>query len=386
MSEVGHVTRLSYQGKEILLVGTAHVSKRSVQEVQRVIREERPDTVCVELDEGRYQTLIDQTRWRKLDIFQIIRQKRVLFLLSSLALSSYQRRLGERLGVSPGAELLAAVDAAKEVGAQVLLVDRDVQATLKRTWANLGFWDRTQLVSGLVAAPFSVEEIDESKIEELKHKDTIGEMLHQVAQEFPRIKTPLIDESDLYLISNIREAPGPKIVGVVGAAHVSGMKARLQEAVDRAELERIPPPTWLARSLNWIFPLLVLAAFGYGYYEHQGHGLMQLVTAWVLPTAVFAGLFTAFALAHPLSILTAFLVSPLTTINPLIASGMVSGLVEAYVRRPTVEDCENVQSSISSVRGVYQNRVTRVMLVFMLSNLGSALGAWIGLGWVLSLL
>lgn len=386
MSEVGHITRLVYQGKEILLIGTAHVSMRSVVEVERVIREERPDTVCVELDEGRYQTLVDTARWQRLNIFEVIRQKKVLFLLSSLALGAYQRRMGERLGVSPGAELLAAVETAKEVGAEVRFVDRDVQATLKRTWANLGFWDRTQMIGGLITAPFAVEELDEAKIEELKDKDTIGEMLHQVAKELPKIKVPLIDERDQYLMSNIQEAPGPKIVGVVGAAHVAGMVSHLGEEVDRAALELIPGPTLLSRALNWIIPLIVLGAFAYGYVKHDGQGLEQLLTAWVLPTAVFAGVSTALALAHPMSILAAVLSSPLTTLNPAISSGMVSGVVEAYMRKPTVADCENVQKAFSSVGAVYQNRVTRVMLVFVLSNLGSAIGAWVGLGWVLSLL
>ena len=386
MSEVGHVTRLSYQGKEILLVGTAHVSEKSVVEVRRVIAEEKPDTVCVELDEGRYQTLVDKTRWQALNIFEVIREKRVLFLLSSLALGAYQRRMGERLGVLPGAELLAAVEAAREVGAEVRLVDRDVQATLKRTWANLGFWDRLQIVGGLMSAPFSVQEIDESKIEQLKDKDTIGEMLHQVAEELPKIKVPLIDERDRYLMSNIQESPGKKIVAVVGAAHVEGMVKRLGEAVDRAALEVIPGPTFWGRSLKWVIPLIMLSAFSYGYYKHQGEGLEQLLTAWVLPNAVFAGLFATAALAHPLSVLTAFVASPITSMNPTIGAGMVAGLVEAYLRKPTVADCENVQKAFSSVSSVYQNRVTRVMLVFVLSNLGSAVGDWIGLGWVLSLL
>ena len=196
MAEVGHVTPLSYDGKEILLVGTAHVSQKSVAEVTRVIREERPDTVCVELDETRYKTLVDKAAWQKLNIFEVIRQKRVLFLLSSLALGAYQRRMGEKLGVLPGAELLAAVQTAEEVGAKVVLVDRDVQATLKRTWANLSFWDKSQMVAGLVSAPFAVEDIDETKIEALKDKDTIGEMMHEVAREMPRVKGPLIDERD----------------------------------------------------------------------------------------------------------------------------------------------------------------------------------------------
>ncbi len=286
MSEVGHVTRLEYQGKEILLVGTAHVSQKSVDEVRRVIAEERPDTVCVELDEGRYKTLIDKSAWQKLNVFEVVRQKRVLFLLSSLALGAYQRRMGEKLGVSPGAELLAAVEAAKEIGAEVILADRDVQATLKRTWANLSFFDKMQMASGLVSAPFAVEDIDEIKIEELKDKDTIGEMMHEVAEQMPRIKKPLIDERDEYLMSMIQEAPGKKIVGVVGAAHVAGMVTRLGMKVDREELSKIPPPSRLIGILKWVIPAIICGMFYWGFREHQGEGLRQMLIAWALPNAV----------------------------------------------------------------------------------------------------
>jgi pheromone shutdown-related protein TraB len=386
MSDVGHVTRLEYQGKEIHLVGTAHVSQKSVDEVERVIRELKPDTVCVELDEGRYKMLVDKSAWQKLDIFQVIRQKRVLFLLSSLALGAYQRRMGEKLGVSPGAELLAGVTVAEEVGAEVVLADRDVQATLKRTWANLSFWDKMQMSAGLVTAPFAVEDIDEEKIEELKDKDTIGEMMHEVAEQMPRIKGPLIDERDQYLMSMIQDAPGKKIVGVVGAAHVAGMVKRLGESPDLAQLSEIPAPSRATALLKWVIPLIILCAFSVGYYKHQGEGLQEMLYAWVLPNAIFAGLLSIVALAHPLTVLTAFLASPITSLNPTIGAGMVAGLVEAYLRKPTVEDCEGVQKAANSIGSLYENRVTRVFLVVVLASLGSALGAWVGLGWVVALI
>lgn len=386
MSDVGHVTTLEYQGKTIHLVGTAHVSQKSVEEVERVIREIRPDTVCVELDEGRYKMLVDDKAWRELDIFQVIRQKRVLFLLSSLALGAYQRRMGEKLGVSPGAELLAAVNAAKEVGAEVVLADRDVQATLKRTWANLSFWDQAQMASGLVSAPFAVEEIDEARIEELKDKDTIGEMMHQIAAEMPRLKVPLIDERDQFLMTKIQEAPGKTIVGVVGAAHVAGMVKRLGEKADLAKLSEIPGPSMAASLLKWLVPLVMLGAFAFGYAKHEGQGLQELLLAWILPTAILGGVFTVFALAHPLTVLAVFLAAPITTLNPTIGAGMVGGLVEAYLRKPTVEDCEGVQKAANSLKGLFRNKVTRVFLVFVLSSLGAALGAWVGMGWVMTLL
>ena len=380
------MTTLEYEGKQIHLVGTAHVSQKSVEEVERVIRELRPDTVCVELDEGRYKMLIDSSAWRELDIFQVIRQKRVLFLLSSLALGAYQRRMGEKLGVNPGAELLAGVRTAEEVGAHVVLADRDVQATLKRTWANLSFWDKLQMTTGLISVPFAVEEIDESKIERLKDKDTIGEMMHELAEQMPRIKKPLIDERDQYLMSMIQDAPGKTIVGVVGAAHVAGMVKCLGQKADLEKLSELPPPSRTVGLLKWVIPLLMLSAFSWGYYKHQGEGLQEMLYAWVLPNAVFAGALTIVALGHPLTVLTAFVASPITSLNPTIGAGMVAGLVEAYLRRPTVEDCEGVQKATQSISAMYKNRVTRVFLVFVLASLGSAMGAWVGLGWVFTLL
>jgi pheromone shutdown-related protein TraB len=382
MSEVGHVTRLEWAGKEIFLVGTAHVSQKSVDEVIRVIEEVKPDTVCVELDEQRHRMLVDEDAWKKLDIFQVIRQQRVLFLMSSLALGAYQRKMGERLGVRPGAELLAAVKTAEKVGAHLVLADRDIQATLKRTWANLSFWDRVKITGGLVEAPFASEEIDEEKIEHLKDKDVIGGLLEELARELPRIKEPLIDERDAYLISSICDAPGKRIVGVVGAAHVKGMVERLGQPVDRARLMEIPPPSKLVQILKWIIPALLVLAFYQGFREHSGERLLDMVWAWILPTAVLCGVFTVFALGHPLTILSACLAAPLTTLHPAIGAGMVTGLVEAWIRKPTVEDCEQVSRSFTSLRAVYSNRVTRVLLVSILSSIGAALGAWVGASWV----
>lgn len=386
MAEPGHVSRIEYDGKEIFIVGTAHVSRRSVEEVRRVIDEVRPDTVCVELDRMRHDTLVNGEQWRKLDVFSVIRQKRVLFLLTSLALSSFQRKMGERLGVRPGEELLAAVEEAERIGAELVLADRDIQATLKRTWANLSFWNKARLATELLAAPFVAEEVDEERIEQLKDRDTINEMLRAVAEELPGVKEPLIDERDRYLMSMVQEAPGRKIVAVVGAGHVEGMLSHLGESVDREALCQIPPPSRLVRALKWLIPTIVLLAFYWGYHKHAGEGLERMLYAWVLPNAALAGLLSAAALAHPLTILTATVASPITSLNPTIGAGMVAGLVEAWLRRPTVEDCEGVQDAVRSIPAMYKNRVTRVLLVAFAATLGSALGAWVGATWVVTLL
>lgn len=386
MAEAGHVSRVEHDGKEIFIVGTAHISRRSVEEVRRVIDEVRPDTVCVELDELRYNTLVNGEQWRKLDVFSVVRQKRVLFLLTSLALSSYQRKMGERLGVRPGAELLAAVEEADRIGAELVLADRDVQATLKRTWANLSFWNKARLGSELLVAPFAVNEVDEERIEQLKDHDTISEMMQELANALPGIKEPLIDERDRFLMSKVQEAPGRRIVAVVGAGHVEGMLSHLGQSVDRDALARLPPPSRLVRALKWVIPTIVLLAFSWGYYKHSGEGLQNMLLAWVLPNSICAALLSMLALAHPLTVLTAFVASPITSLNPTIGAGMVAGLVEAWLRRPTVEDCEAVPEAVRSLGSMYRNRVTRVLLVAVAATFGSALGAWIGATWVVTFL
>lgn len=385
-----NVTELEYQGRKLYLVGTAHISKRSVDEVQRVIDQVQPDTVCVELDKMRHEALVDETRWQRLDIFQVIRQKKVLMLMASLALAAYQRRLGDKLGVKPGAEMLAAVRKAEEVKARVVLADRDVQATLKRTWARLSFWNKAKITAGLVTVLTSgdsvTDEITEERIEELKDRDTLNEMLAELAKALPEVKEPLIDERDMYLMSSIREAPGDRVVAVVGAAHVQGMVSHLHDEVDREALSVIPAPSVFSKAIKWIIPLIVLGAFYYGYSQHEGETLEKMLYAWVLPNSILAGLLALVAGAKPLTVLTVFVASPITSLNPTISAGMVGGLVEAWLRKPTVKDCERIPEDSTSLRGVYRNPFMRVLLVALLSTIGSALGAYVGATWVVTLL
>jgi pheromone shutdown-related protein TraB len=382
----GNVTELSYEGREIFLVGTAHVSKNSVEEVRRVIDEVQPDTVCVELDKTRHEALVDESRWQRLDIFQVIKQKKVLMLMASLALSSYQRRLGDKLGVKPGAEMLAALEKAAEIKAEVVLADRDIQATLKRTWAKLSFWSKAKVTGGLITALTSAEEITEERIEQLKERDTLNETLAELAKFLPQVKEPLIDERDRYLMSAIREAPGKRIVAVVGAAHVEGMVSHLNSEVDREALSKIPPPTLTSQLIKWIIPMIVLGAFYYGYTQHEGETLEKMIYAWVLPNSILAGLMAIIAGAKPLTVLTVIVASPITSLNPTIGAGMVGGLVEAWLRKPTVRDCERIPEDSTSIRGVYRNPFMRVLLVALLSTIGSALGAYVGATWVVTLL
>ena len=346
----------------------------------------RPDTVCIELDANRFEALTDESRWKKLDIFQIIKHRKVPFLLANLALSAYQSKLGEKLGVKPGAEMLAAIEAADEVGAHLELVDRDIQITLKRTWGNLSFWSKLKLLGALLSGFFDDEEITDETLEQLKEGELLGDMMQEFAEALPQVKEPLIDERDTYLMASTERAPGETIVAVVGAAHVPGMVEKLGRRADLEVLEVIPPPGKTIKIIKWVVPALVVAAFAFGYFKLQGQDLSQLLMAWVLPNAILAGLFSLLAGSRLLTALSAFVASPITSLNPTIQAGMVAGLVEAWLRRPTVEDCERVREDSQSLKGLYRNRFTRVLLVSIAASLGSALGAYIGIGWMIALI
>ncbi len=386
MLDSGNVTLLERDGRKWYLVGTAHVSQDSVNEVSQVIESVQPDTVCVELCETRYTALRDADRWKKLDIFKVIKEGKTLMLLANLAIGAYQRRLGEELGVEPGAELIAGADKANEVGAELKLVDRDIQVTLKRTWGNLSFWQKIKLMGAIFASLFETDEIGAEDIEKLKEKSELSDMMEEFARVMPEVQKPLIDERDQYLMSSIEEAPGETVVAVVGAGHVPGMKRYFGQNIDRETISVIPPPSKWVKALKWVIPVLILAAFSWGLTGNPDRSIEELVLAWLLPNSVAAAVLTLAAGGKPLSILTAFVGSPITSLNPLIGAGMVVGLVEAWQRKPTVQDCENINQDVQSLKGLYKNPFTRVLLVAVAANIGSSLGAWIGISWVMTLL
>ncbi len=368
------------------IVGTAHVSEASANEVREVIEAVQPDTVCLELCQTRYDALTDEDRWKKLDVFRVIRDGKTLMLLANLAIGAYQRRMGAQLGVQPGAELLAGAESAEAIGARIELVDREIQTTLRRTWANVSFWRKAELISAIMASTLTQETLDEETIEELKEQANLSKMLEEFSEALPEVKGPLIDERDAYLMSGIEDAPGEKVVAVVGAAHVPGMKRLFGTPVDRERLDEQPERAQWTKALKWVIPALVMAAFLVGYFKHQDETLEQMLYAWVIPNSVLAALMTTIALAKPLSVLVAFIASPITSLNPLLGAGMVVGLLEAWLRKPTVEDAERINEDVQSLGGFYRNPFTRVLLVAFMATLGSALGAWVGAGWVVTLL
>jgi pheromone shutdown-related protein TraB len=376
------VRSLQVEGRRIYLVGTAHVSKRSVEDVRNAIEAIRPDVVCVELDEGRYRNLVDSSRWRKTDIGRVVRRGQVLLLLSSLIMSSFQRRIGQRLGVIPGAELLEAVKAAEGIGARVVLADRDIRITLRRAWRRFGFFEKLKIASQLVAALFVSEEIDEKAIEELKREENLGDVLELLAREFPSMKTTLIDERDLYLAERIRVESGPATVAVVGAGHVPGILEAIRESRDLKPLEETPPPSRVGQGLKWGIPALIVGLLIYGFLKGGVEESLGSIYIWLLVNGTLAAAGAALALGHPLAVLAAFFAAPLTSLNPMMAAGWVSGLVQAVVKKPTVQDLEDLPEAILTVGGFWRNPVSRILLVVVFSNLGSSLGTFVAGSWI----
>jgi len=370
------------EGKEIYLIGTAHVSHESVQDVRTTIEAVQPDTVCVELDEGRYRNLTDRDRWKKTNISEVIRKGKAMLLLSSLIMTSFQRRIGKKLGITPGAELLEATKAAKDVGAEIVLADRDVQLTLKRSWGNLNLGQRLRMASQLTASVFVTEEIDEKTIEELKQDEKLADVLQIFADEFPALKVPLIDERDIYLAQNIRSAKGNKKVAVVGAGHVPGILEAIKQESPLGPLEIIPKASKFSKGIKWAIPALILSLLIYGFFKGGAEHSLESIYIWFLINGILSALGATIALGHPLTILSALLAAPLTSLNPFIAAGWVSGLVQAFVRKPKVQDLEELPDSITTVKGFWKNPVSRILLVVVFSNLGSVAGTFIAGSWI----
>lgn len=372
-----NVSRLFIDGKKIILIGTAHVSKHSAEEVKQVIDEEKPDAVCVELDEQRYQSIKDDNRWKNMDIFKVIKEKKATLLLMNLAISSFQKRMAKQFGINPGQEMIQGIESAEEHGAELVLADRNIQITFSRIWNNLGIKGKAILLTQVVASIFSKETITEEELEKMKQQDTINSVLHEFTEHFPKLKKPLIDERDQYLAQKIKKAPGDKVVAVLGAAHLPGIKEEIRKENDLKRLTKLPQKSKWPKVIGWSIPILILGIIAYTFYANPSAGMQQALS-WLLWNGTLAGIGAAFAWAHPLAIITAFIAAPFTALNPLLAAGWFAGFVQAYIKKPYVSDFESLSEDVQSVKGFWQNKVTRILLVVILANLGSSLGTLIG--------
>lgn len=371
--------------KEIILVGTAHISQESVDTVVRAIDELQPDTVCVELDAQRYQSLINQKGWESLNLKEVIRKGQMPFLLANLALSSYQKRMGLQTGVKPGAELAAAAQTAVDKGLGMELIDRNIRTTLLRVWRKTGLWNKMKVLAALLGSLFEKQELTEEELAKLRQGDTLENMLEEMADLLPSVKEILVDERDTYMAYHIRNAPGERVLAVIGAAHQPGIERQLQRDIPTErieEIDRIPPKPTVSKIIPWLIPGIVVVLFIGGFFFGNREQFADAAIAWILANGVLSAAGALLAWGHPLTVISAFFAAPLTSLNPTIGAGFVTGLVQAFVAAPTVRDMEMVGSDLVTIRGWWNNRVARVMLVFLFSSIGSALGTFIALGWL----
>jgi pheromone shutdown-related protein TraB len=377
---------LEIDGKKIFLVGTAHVSEESARLVADVIDREKPDTVCVELCASRYQSIRQKDQWQNMDIVKVIREKKSFLLLSNLLLASLQKRIAKKLNIRPGQEMIQAIESAEAVGAAIHLADRDIRITLSRTWRLMRLRDKIKLLAQLIFSIGQVDDISAEDVEKMKQEDVLETILADVGKSLPIVKAILIDERDRYLAHKIRHAPGEIIVAVVGAGHVPGIKKYWNSETNIASLENLPPKSKLSAVLKWVIPLGIVALIITGFFMGGAKAGKDMVAWWLLANGMLAGLGALAALAHPLTVVSSIVAAPLTSLNPMVAAGWVSGLVEAFSRKPRVIDFENLQEDIHSLRGFWKNKVTRVLLVVVFTNLGSSIGTFVAIPLMLKVL
>ncbi|MBW1765879.1 MAG: TraB/GumN family protein [Deltaproteobacteria bacterium] len=379
MIENGNRHRLTFEDKEIILIGTAHVSRESADLAEQVIEEEKPDTVCVELCQSRYKSIMQKNRWQNTDLLKVIREKKAFLLLSNLMLAHFQKKIGQKLGIKPGEEIMRAIRAADSVGARIHLADRDIHITLSRTWRLMGLWTKMKLLAQFITSVGDIDTLKEEDIERMKRRDVLETLLSEIGESLPEIKSILIDERDQYLAHKIRTAPGKKIVAVVGAGHVPGIQSYWDKPIDMEVLEQIPPKGKLLGLLKWGIPVLIVGLIVLGFFTAGAATGTHIIKWWILINATLAGLGAAIARGHPLTVLSAIVASPFTSLNPMIAAGWVSGLVETLLGKPKVRDFENLSEDISSLKGFWKNKITRILLVVVFTNVGSSLGTFVAI-------
>lgn len=374
---------LELNGRKITLVGTAHVSKESVEEVKNTITELKPDCVAVELDEKRADSIKNSSRYSELDLVKVLKKNEGFLLLANLILASFQRRMGLNAGVKPGDEMIAAMNAAEENGIRCTLVDRPIQITLKRAWGKNSFWGKCKLLATLLSSAFSKEEIEPAEIEKLKERNEMDSMMNELSEYMPVIKTVLIDERDQYLASKIWESEGNNIVAVLGAGHLPGVKAHIEKLAsgtalaDTTEISQLPKKGLLPKIIGWLIPACIIGLITAGFIYGGLQAGTQILSTWFLWNAIPAAVLTAIAFGHPLAILVGFVAAPFTSLCPFIGVGFCTAIVQALVCKPKVSDMETLQDDVN-FKGFYKNRILRTLLVFILSSIGSTLGTFIG--------
>ncbi len=365
------------------LLGTAHVSKTSADVVRDLIHTGAYDAVAVELDDLRHQAITQTNKYHNMDLISIIRNKQTTLVATNLAMSAYQKRLADQLGIEPGAEMKQAIADAAAHDLPVWNIDRSVSTTMKRTWRGLSFTEKLNLIFGF-GGFFDSDEISAEEIEKLKTGDMLESTFSELSEQSASIYHTLIDERDQYmaarLIEHTQDSSHKNVLVIIGAGHLKGLSQYLQEDINaadkRAELDTVPPKSKWPKLIPWLITAVILAGFVWGFASEKSLGF-DLIKTWVIYNGVLSALGAIIAGAHPLTIVTAFIAAPITSLNPTIGAGMVTGLVETWLRKPKVRDFESLQQDYTSVKGWWRNHVTRIILIFFFTNLGSTLGTWI---------
>ena len=384
-SQTQPLEEISVNNTHITILGTAHVSKTSADAVAELVHSGKFDIVAIELCDSRHQSIINPNSLADMDLFEVIKSKKASMVAASLALGAYQQRLAEQFGIQPGEEMRVAMRLAEEQGLELALIDRDVGVTLKRVYKSIPWWRKIYVVSGLIASVLSNEKVSEEEIEKLKEGDMLESTFSQFADSAYDLFHPLIAERDIYMAAKLcklaEESEGKSILAVVGAGHLAGIKEHLQKGIEKPqeqieELEYLPKGKGYGKIIPWIIVALILSGFAFGFNKSSELG-WNLVLDWVLINGGLSALGAAIAGAHVLTVLTAFLAAPVTSLNPTIGAGVVTAGAELYLRKPTIKDFENVKQDTTKFSGWRSNRVARLFLVFLLSTLGSVAGTYI---------
>lgn len=372
-------------GVAVTLLGTAHVSRTSAEAVEALLNTGEYDAVAVELCPSRYRALLDPEALARMDLLKVIREGKAAMAAAQLALGAYQQRLADQFGIEPGAEMRAAVNSARGKSLPVLLIDREIGVTLKRVLNNVAWWKRAGLFAALLASVVSREEVSEDEIERLKEGDMLETTFADFAEDRRELYEPLIAERDRYmaasLVKEIRGGTHRRVLAVVGAGHLKGIRDALENpaedpAVEVAALDALPPARRWPKLIPWLIVVLVATGFVIGFSKSPELG-WQLVGDWVFINGGLAALGAAVALAHPFTVAGAFIAAPITSLNPAVGAGMVTAAVELFLRRPEVGDFLQLRRDTAHWRGWWRNRVSRTLLVFLFSTLGSAAGTYL---------
>ena len=379
------IEELSIRDSKLTLLGTAHVSKTSADMVEKLIESNEYDAIAVELCPSRYNAILSSDSLAKMNLMDVIRSGKASMVIANLAMGAYQQRLAEQFGIEPGAEQRKAIELAQKHHLPVLLIDREIGTTLKRTASNLSWWKRWTLFTGLLLSLISREEVEEEEIEKLKEGDMLETTFAEFAHDREDLFIPLIDERDAYMAARLTQEVEEKghedILAVVGAGHLKGISRKLEEGINEparliSELDALPEPSRWPKIIPWFIVALVFIGFGIGFYRSPELG-WQLVWSWVLINGTLSAAGAALAGAHPLTVITAFVAAPITSLNPTIGAGMVTAAAELWLRKPTVKDFEQLRHDTTHWTGWWKNRVSRTLLVFLFSTLGSAAGTYI---------